>query len=85
MPSLCPIPLSQSTAGVDAAKAGRLPASLTRRFDVYFVPEMRAPLGPGAHADRSQPLAGCRWGCRLDGAAVCVMNTLQRPLHTPLL
>ncbi|GBF93305.1 DNA replication licensing factor MCM7 [Raphidocelis subcapitata] len=33
-----------STAGVDAAKAGRLPAALTRRYDVFFVPEERIPI-----------------------------------------
>jgi hypothetical protein len=29
------------------AKAGRLPAALTRRYDVYFVPEERAPAADG--------------------------------------
>ncbi|KIZ01252.1 Protein PROLIFERA [Monoraphidium neglectum] len=33
-----------ATAAVDAAKAGRLPAALTRRYDIYFVPEERIPL-----------------------------------------
>jgi len=37
----------QSTAGIDAAKAGRLPAALTRRYDVYFVPEQRIPATEG--------------------------------------
>jgi hypothetical protein len=40
-------PPPQSTAGVDAAKAGRLPAALTRRYDVYFVPEEHIPASEG--------------------------------------
>lgn len=47
-----PRPCPQSTAGVDTAKAGRLPAALTRRFDVYFVPEERIPLSQGGWPNR---------------------------------
>jgi hypothetical protein len=44
----CRVALSlQSTAGVDAAKTGRLPAALTRRYDVYFVPEEHIPASEG--------------------------------------
>ena len=41
------LPTTQASAAVDAAKAGRLPAALTRRYDVYFVPEERMPLSEG--------------------------------------
>ena len=56
LPPCCARLAVQSTAGVDAAKAGRLPAALTRRFDVYFVPEERIPLDDGACGHQ---LGGC--------------------------
>lgn len=42
-----PSVFSQAAPGVNDAKAGRLPAALTRRYDVYFVPEEHIPVSEG--------------------------------------